>query len=121
MWIFAQRGFLSIVAHEDDASALHVRARFAGDIERFFPRATVEVTPGCDYLYRASIDREAMAKVLADQVRQIGYRNFKGSIAEPRHSWYFEVWLVMVQAQLALSPVTTQQAKKWLRRKMGGK
>lgn len=103
MWIFAQRGFLSIVAHEDDASALHIRARFEGDIEKFFPLATVEVTPGSDYLYRASIERDTVARVIFEQVQQIGYRNFKGSITEPRHSWYFDVWTVMVQAQRALA------------------
>jgi len=104
MWIFAQRGFVSIVAHEDDAAALHVRARFEGDIERLFPGARVETTPLSDYLYRTTIDRDVVARALAAHVRQIGYRNYKATIAEPRHSWYFEVWLVLVEAQGALAP-----------------
>ena len=117
MWIFLSGSFLSIVAYRPDMgpgarSASHkapsttekllVRARIKGDIERVFPDAEVERTPGRDYLYRALIDRQCVADAMAHQVTVIGYPNFKDSVKEKeRHNAYMNVWSTMADYQEA--------------------
>ena len=96
MWIFLSDSMLSIVDKQGDGSTLVVRARRAGDIERVFPDARVQVGGGTDYRYRARIDRELVAQRIADAVRSLAYPNFKSSVREhDRHDAYFRVWDAM--------------------------
>lgn len=100
MWIFLNNAFLSIVDKGGKGTTLLVRARKAGDIERVFPNAKVEMTPKNDYRFRAQVDREHVAQVLAETVRRITYPNFKGSVTEEeRHDAYIDVWQAMHQYQ----------------------
>lgn len=100
MWVCLSDGFLSIVEPQGDLSKLLVRARRRGDIERVFPDAAVERTPGRDYLFRALIDREAVAEAMAAQVRGIGYSNFKNSVkSRPLHDALMRVWHIMASLQ----------------------
>ena len=100
MWIFMKEAFLSIVSKDCQPDELLVRARRKGDIERVFPDAAVERTPGNDYLYRARIKREDMQKALAVEVALIDYPNFKGSVRDNRlHSAYGRVWHAMADLQ----------------------
>jgi hypothetical protein len=101
MWIFLSNSFLSIVDKGDPGgSTLLVRARKAGDIEAVFPHADVIQGGGTDYEFRARIDREEVAKVVADQVRAVTYPNFKSTVAErDRHDAYMHVWDAMYSFQ----------------------
>jgi hypothetical protein len=93
MWLYFNDAFLSIVENHNDARMLHVRARHAGDIETLFPAATVHHTPHADYLYRADIERQAVADALAQRVIDIDYGNFKNSVDDSfRHDTYIDVW-----------------------------
>jgi len=108
MWIFAERGFLSVVACKDQAEMLLVRARVRGDIQRYFPDAKVIANAGSDYKYRALISRERVAEVMAAQVRAIDYTNFKESIPpdqEHRYHVYSRIWEVARALQLPAMPV----------------
>lgn len=96
MWVYLNHAFLSIVAHRDDGDVLLVRARRAGDIERVFPTAEVKETPAADYRFRAALPRPVVADALAGAVAEIGYPNFKASVAErDRHNAYLGCWAVM--------------------------
>ena len=100
MWIFLNNAFLSIVDKGGDGTTLLVRARKAGDIQRVFPGARVEVSPRNDYRFRARVDREQVAQAMAEAVRQITYPNFKGSVGEhDRHEAYMDVWHAMYRFQ----------------------
>lgn len=100
MWICANRSFLSIVDKAVDPDCLLVRARRPGDIENYFPNAKVKKTVGNDYLFRAEINREEVASVVAAQVMGIKYDNFKDSVADDRlHSAYSQVWHTMARLQ----------------------
>jgi hypothetical protein len=100
MWIFTSKSFLSIVEHTDEAGLLHVRARFAGDIEEIFPSADVIETPHNDYRYRTSLPREKVVEALGRAIKGIDYDNFKNSVHEqPRKDAYIKVWEAMWQAQ----------------------
>ena len=100
MWIFLNNAFLSIVDKGGDGTTLLVRGRREGDIERVFPNAQVKKTPHNDYRHRALINRELIAKAIADSIRSITYSNFKGSVEENhRHEAYLDVWQAMYKYQ----------------------
>lgn len=96
MWIMSNTGFLSIVAHRELPDTLLVRARRTGEIESIFPNAQTLRTPDADYLFRAVISRNEVAQVIAQQLHDINYDNFKNSVQDPRlHDAYFDTWSVM--------------------------
>lgn len=101
MWIFTNRGFLSVVADRNNKTNLLVRARFAGDIEAIFGDGVkVKETPTADYRFRASIHRMTVADAIINAVAGIGYDNFKDSVKNSaRKGDYMRVWSVMHQAQ----------------------
>jgi hypothetical protein len=100
MWLFVKDAFLSIVKYAEDPTALLVRARIKGDIERVFPNAKVKKTPSRDYLFRAVIPREEVAQAVARQAMQIDYGNFKDSVADAdRHNAYMKCWSAMWRLQ----------------------
>ena len=101
MWIYTPTSFLSIVDKGDPTGkTLLVRARRAGDIEKVFPDADVQVGGGTDYLYRAWIDREEVANAIAESVRSIRYNNFKNQVSDhARHDAYMNCWSSMSAIQ----------------------
>jgi hypothetical protein len=103
MWIFAQRGFLSIVQHRDKPSTLIVRRALKGDIGKYFPGAKVERTEDADYLYRAHLSKKAVAAAMSQAVQAIDYDRFKPAIEnhDRRIRWYLQVWSVMDRMQEA--------------------
>ena len=80
MWIFTQRGFLSIVRHTNKPNILIVRSRFRGHIDKIFPKACVNEDATRDYRYRAELPIKEVSKVIARLVSKINYDNFKGSL-----------------------------------------
>jgi hypothetical protein len=103
MWMFTQRGFFSIVAHRNDPDILIVRARIKGDIEAFWPKAKVLMTPDADYRYRAFIPKEFVAEAIGGIAATIDYDSYKGNITDRRRSrWYAAVWNAMRQMQSTL-------------------
>lgn len=103
MWLFTRGNFLSIVQDLDNRNNLLVRARYDGDIEELFPSAMVRKTPKADYLYRASIDRTEVMEVVAEQVAEIDYANFKSANPKHRQHDLMKIWNVMYDAQDAHS------------------
>jgi hypothetical protein len=102
MWICLNNSFLSIVEpgpevthHAEDV--LVVRARHKGDIEAVFPVADVVINQARDYPYRAFVHRETVAHVLAMQVHNINYTNFKDSVTQPKRvRAYTNVWVTLL-------------------------
>ena len=80
MWIFTQRGFLSIVRHTGKPETLIVRSRFQGHIEKMFPNAHVIEDATRDYRYRSELPAKEVSKVIARLVSEIDYGNFKNSL-----------------------------------------
>jgi hypothetical protein len=105
MWIFLNNAFLSIVKpgmHDkvDSTLYLKVRARFAEDIKRVFPKVCVRCTPETDYRYRAFVKRTDVADKIAASITAIDYPNFKDTVLDDdRHDAYLKVWTTMWQAQ----------------------
>ena len=80
MWIFSQKGFLSVVAHNTKPDILIVRSRFKGHIEKIFPNAHVIEDATRDYRFRAELPAKEVSKVIAEMVLTIKYDNFKASL-----------------------------------------
>lgn len=98
MWICLSNAFLSIVEPKEGSAEdlLLVRARRAGDIQNVFPTAKVRRTPSRDYLFRALIPREEVARVVAARVTAINYPNFKASVrSKPLHDAFMRIWSIM--------------------------
>jgi hypothetical protein len=109
MWIFSKAGFVSIVRHKSQPGKLIVRARVREDLERFAklldeitgePHAIRE-TPSRDYRFRTVATKQAVAQVLARQVTEIDYTNFKDAVhGDPqRDDAYMDVWSAMHRLQ----------------------
>lgn len=113
MWIFTNNAMISIVQKPGDTDYLTVRARVKGDIQRVFPGATVRAGGGTDYAYRAKIHRNTVAHVIADQISEINYPNFKGSITDhDHHDHCMGVWKVGYRHQSRMAPKPRGKARQ---------
>jgi hypothetical protein len=106
MWIFLSDTFVSIVQPGADIpkkerdGKLLVRARVRGDLQKLFPHAKVSETPTRDYLFRCLVPRERVAAVIANEITNINYMNFKNSVIDNRrHTAYGRVWSMMLSLQ----------------------
>ena len=98
MWIGHLEGWLSIVKHRVEPGMLLVRARDANHIAHLWPHAYIEYTPEADYQYRAVISAAEVADVVADQLINIQYDNFKAHVTEPRLRRAFsQIWVAMMR------------------------
>ena len=114
MWIFTNKGFLSIVEDKDDPARLLVRARYEGDIERHFGgEAEVIELEDSDYRFRVFLPREEVRAVIDRELVALDYGNFKNSFdrdnvslsletREERHDALFKVWSTMLDSQKAV-------------------
>jgi hypothetical protein len=112
MWIFAKDGFLSITPHREKPECFMVRGRVKGDIEYYFPNATVIETPDADYRYRTTLQRDEVADRIRKAVADIHYRGFKDLVTDKRReAYYFSVWdtMYLMQEELAVKPRPRQR------------
>jgi hypothetical protein len=101
MWIMLNDAFFSIVKKDCTEDQLLVRARRAGDIEKVFGRRhKVDRVTVSDYLYRAVVPFDDVAKVMVEELRRVTYNNFKDSVhAHDLHTAYMRVWSAMAAIQ----------------------
>jgi hypothetical protein len=105
MWVILNNSFVSIVEHRDKPDVLIVRARFAGDIERFMrwplnKSGAVLCTPDADYRFRAYLARKDVQRAMVLAVAGVRYPNFKDSIkAAFRKALAMRVWSIFHAAQ----------------------
>ena len=108
MWIFVRSGFFSAVRHNAKPDTIHVRARFAGDLERLCNahgvKPCVLSTPTGDYRWRMDFPRAERARIAAEEAASIDYDNFKDAAHDGtvRDDAYMEVWSDLRGAQDAL-------------------
>lgn len=109
MWIFSKTGFVSVVRHKSQPGKLIVRARVREDLERFAKlldtitgeRHGIRETPGRDYRFRTVATKHAVAQVLARQITDIDYTNFKDAVHgdRQRDDAYLDAWSAMHRLQ----------------------
>jgi len=113
MWIFTNRGFLSIVENRDNPDELLVRARYKGDIEAHFGgHHEVTESSDADYRFRIFLPREAVSAQIHSFVNGIDYPNFKDSchfnsgditVDGVKNRSLFRVWDTMKCSQNSLA------------------
>ena len=106
MWLFCKSGFFSAVEHWEKPGTIHLRARFAGDLERLCARhgidpAGIQETPAGDYRFRMDLGREVWARVVAKEAMDIDYTNFKAAVHDgTARDWaYFSAWAALRRGQ----------------------
>ncbi len=92
MWIFLKDAFFSITRAPEQGNLLLVRARFRGDIERYFPEADVLKSAGTDYRFRTLIAHEQVLEALQSKFQEIDYADFSGTVlaSEKRRGEYYK-------------------------------
>jgi hypothetical protein len=125
MWLFEQRGFISVVAYDpkkdmkkdspfpafakSDDTHLLVRARIKDDLDwlkEFLPTLVVDTDPSADYSYRCVVPRKVLKKALAKAVDDIDYDSHFKEVADARspkvqgrHSAMMSCWSAMAKLQ----------------------
>ena len=100
MWIFLQDSFVTISQDANQRDRFMIRARVAGDIEKFFPKAQVIRMDDADFLFRAFIPKQRVIEVLSSAIGNIEYTSFKGGVKDKCRAWYYaQVWAIMADMQ----------------------
>ena len=101
MWIFTNKGFISVVADRGNPETgnLLVRSRDRNHLEELFPQAEIFSKTPSDYKWRAWISRSEVSNLMQSQVDSLNYTNFKNSIEDDKyHDACLDVWEVMFSA-----------------------
>ena len=108
MWLFCKSGFFSAVEHVGRHDVIHLRARFAGDLERLcaahgLDPAGISETPDGDYRFRMNLGREVWRRVVAKEAMDIDYTNFKAAAHDgtARDAAYLGAWAALRRGQEA--------------------
>lgn len=106
MWIMTPFGFFSIVCAQDTKGGPHptdmlVRARrleHINAIQKYYNLPAIQKDGGTDYPYRITVPMHIVQDMIAKEVRDIHYTNFKdeahrvGAKDKPYHQFLHSVW-----------------------------
>ena len=101
MWVFTDKGFLSIVQHNSMPDCFQVKSRVIDPLEILWPGHEIEVIDWADYRYRITIAKEEVIPVLVGAIESIGYTSFKDQCRDDMG--YYEalvrIWTEMYRYQ----------------------
>ncbi|MEY4367948.1 MAG: hypothetical protein RLZ28_1363 [Actinomycetota bacterium] len=102
MWIFTEKGFLSVVRkpRPGEESTLMVRSRRYDALAPLAASASRPIirTPDADYPYRVIVEDSIFGAFMASQIEAIDYSNFKSRVSRLSYSYehaLHEIWAVM--------------------------
>ena len=100
MWIFLQDSFVTISQDANQRDRFMIRARVAGDIEKYFPKAEVIVMDDADFRFRAFVAKRRVIEVMSRAIAGIEYTSFKSGIKDRCRKWFYnQVWSIMADMQ----------------------
>jgi hypothetical protein len=108
MWIVTDRGFFSFVVDRKDSSQLWLRARVREDLARNFPGVEIIEKPGSDYVFRAKVSKEVVAKRMAEMIMEADITGHFKDVAKSRSAKpeygdrgtaYYAFWTAMAKLQ----------------------
>ena len=93
MWIFTNKGFISVVQNRNNANEFQVRARSKKHLQTLFKgREILTLTPA-DYKYRVNISKKDFRAFADDYINNLKYDDFKSSIKDNEyHDLCLDVW-----------------------------
>lgn len=105
MWIFTNKGAVSIVQDWKDPLFFWVRSRkrehlvsFATGMEPY-PSKRIEVTPNNDYAFRVKVSLSEFQTLMVTQPEKVDYTNFKNSIKDNvYHHACSKIWSALLDA-----------------------
>lgn len=114
MWVYTNKGMLSIVQHRDDPEILLVRSRERGTLVELFPSHKIVENKFADYPFRVFAIRDNLATTIADLVRGIDYPNFKDSVEDRnRHDTYMHIWQASHGLEAERYQVELERPEDW--------
>lgn len=104
MWIFTNKGMLSVVRHREKKDYFLVRARERGVLEKLFPKhkGKYEENNEADYRFRLNVQEGDFYDFMIHAAQNINYDNFKNSIPPEKelyHDACMDVWSTMHRLQ----------------------
>jgi len=101
MWVFTDKGFLSIVQHMGTPTHFQVKARTPEPLERFWPEHDIEAIDWADYRFRITIEKSVALPVLLEVMGSVDYTSFKGACGQDSryHLTLSKVWNIMYSYQ----------------------
>ena len=102
MWVFTNKGFLSIVQHKDMPDHFQVRSRVRAPLAYLWPEHEVQVIDWADYRFRISISKEEVVPILIEEIERIDYTSFKNSCDDEAYlQALVRIWTEMHRYQTA--------------------
>ena len=101
MWLFTDKGFLSIVQHNEIEDCFQVKSRVAEPLEILWPGHEIEVIDWADYRFRITIPKAQVIPVLAEQIGSVEYTSFKNECENAPDYYYAlsRIWVEMYRYQ----------------------
>ena len=101
MWLFTDKGFLSIVQHNQIEDCFQVKSRVAEPLEILWPDHEIEVIDWADYRFRITIVKSEVLPVLMEVMASVGYTSFKDACRDDYnyHSALSRIWVEMYHYQ----------------------
>lgn len=96
MWICFNNAFVSAVENTINKNYLMVRSRDRKHLENIFPNNVDEIysVPKSDYAWRINVSKKEFADLVAKNIMNINYNNFKNSVEdEDLHDLYLKFWI----------------------------
>ena len=95
MWIYSDKGNLSVSRHRDDPGSLMVRARDRDSLTALFPGVALVETPEADYRWRLTLPEADVIAALASALAAIDYdADVKNVVSWDRQALYRDIWAV---------------------------
>jgi len=102
MWIFTNKGFLSIVQHKDMPDHFQVRSRVRRPLDDLWPEHEVQVIEWADYRFRITIGKQEVKPVIESELESVDYTNFKNSCKDVEYlRALVRIWSEMHRYQTA--------------------
>ena len=101
MWIFTDKGFLSIVQHNEIGDCFQVKSRVVEPLEILWPEHEIEIIDWADYRFRITIPKVQVIPVLAKQIGSVEYTSFKNECENDPDYYYAltRIWGIMYNYQ----------------------
>ena len=102
MWVFTNKGFLSIVQHKDMPDHFQVRSRVRAPLAYLWPEHEVQVIDWADYRFRITILKKEVKPVIESELESIDYTSFKHSCEDEEYlRALVTIWAILHEYQTA--------------------
>jgi len=101
MWVFTNKGFLSIVQHNSMPDYFQVKSRVIDPLEILWPDHEIEVIDWADYRFRITIEKLEVLPVLLEVMASVDYTSFKDECRDEHdyHEVLCRIWSQMYNYQ----------------------